>query len=221
MNAKASNIRVLLVLMLGLLATACAAVPQTEPTSPEYAVEQTFLSYKEALLARDGAGGAALVTADSWEYYREMADEALVADRDRLEQMNFADRVIVMLFRHALTPAELRRMSGEELVAVSIDKGWISRESTANLRLTNYSISGDSAQAYAIRRDGKLSTVKLDFAQERGAWRLDLLGIIAISRTAMPLAIALSGMTENDLLFATLKEGTGRTAGPEIWTPPS
>ena len=213
--------RAFIIFLMLALPAGCATQPQTAENSPERAVETTFLSYQKALLDRDGAAAAALVTEDSWAYYRNMADEALTADRQRLQDMDFVDRLTALTFRHALTPADLRRMNGMDLVAVSVDKGWISREKTAKLRLTNYRITGNTATAAVLSPNGKPSSVSMGFRSERGAWRLDLLDNINTARSAMPLAIALSGMSEEELLFASLERATGSEAGPEIWTPPS
>lgn len=214
-------LRFIIVLFIAAAPLACATAPQTAANSPERAVEDTFLAYQKALLAEDGTTAAGLVTAASWDYYREMADEALTADRNRLEELDFVDRLTALLFRMSLTRDALRRMSGEELVAYSVDQGWISREKTANMKLANFRITGDSAKASVIGRDGKPSTVTMGFETERGAWRLDLLDTINTSRRAMPLAIALSGMTEAEFIFASLKRSTGRTPESDIWSPPS
>jgi hypothetical protein len=45
--------------------------------------------------------------------------------------------------------------------------------------------------------------------------------MINTTRSVMPLAIALSGMTAEEMLFASLERSTGRKPGPEIWSPPS
>ncbi|MGF1631150.1 MAG: hypothetical protein ACFCUT_16880 [Kiloniellaceae bacterium] len=212
--------RFLAILLIAVLPLACATPPQTAENSPERVVEETFLAYKEALLAHRGNAAAELVTEESWEYYRDLADEALTANRARLEGADFTDRVTILMFRLGLTREQLRRLSGRELVAKSIDEGWFSEELTARLRLTDYRISGDTARAFALDQVGKPSTSSLSFQRERGAWRLDLLQAINDSRKVMTLAIAISGMTEEELLFATLEEGTGRRPGPEIWNPP-
>jgi hypothetical protein len=221
MHARGGAVRVGAAFGLALLLAACAAQPQTREASPERAVEDTFEAYRTALLARDGATAADLVTAETWAYYREMGDVALTADEAELRNMDFVDRLTGLLFRHALTVEDLQALSGEELVAVSIDHGWISRDRTAGLTLVNYTIEGDTATAYSRGRDGKPTKSKMTFYQERGAWRIHLLDNIKQSRSTMKLAIALSGMTEEQLLFESLKRGVGRPAGPEIWEPPA
>jgi len=213
--------RALLLLLLVLLPAGCATSPQTAEGSAERAVEQTFESYRRALLARDGAAAADLVTEQTWAFYRDWADRALTADRVALMESPLVDRVSVLLMRHGMAPAQLREMSGKEIFAHAVERGWISRDGTSNLRLTEYRADGSTAHARVVGRSGQVSDIMLRFVRQEGRWRLDVPDMVDTSRSAVALAVALSDMTQEEFLYHALEDGTGRRPGPEIWNPPS
>ena len=221
MAAKRSGLQGFAFVLIAMLLSACAAAPQTAENTPERAVEDAFLAYTSALLAQDGVSGSALLTAASLDYYRDMADEALTADRQRLLDTHIVDRITILLFRHGLTVDQLRRMSGKELAEVAIDRGWVSKSSAARTKLTNYRVFGDVATANVLNRSGDPSSVAMRFRLEQGSWRLDLLKNLEEARKVMRLALALSGKTEDELLIETLEESSAGRPGPEIWNPPS
>lgn len=208
------------VLLIAVLPAACATPPQTAETSPERAVEEAFESYRRALLAQDGAAAADLVTEQTWSLYREQANHALTAERAFLMDSDLVDRVSILLLRHGMTSEQLRTMTGKEIFAHAVDRGWIGEESTAKLRLTNYRINRGIAYADVVGRGGRPSGVTMRFVQQEGGWRVDVLDMLKTSRSAVALAVALSGMTQEEFLYNTLEDGTGRRPGPGIWNPP-
>ncbi len=210
----------IVVALIALLPAACATKPQTAEGTPERAVEQTFLGYKTALLEEDGGAASDLVTAGSLEYYRDMADESLTANRARLMDMHVVDRITILLFRQGLTTEQLRRMSGKELMAFAVERGWFSENSVATAELTNYRTEGAFAEANLLRRDGSASSIGMEFRREDDAWRLDLLHNLDVARKSMRLALALSGMSEEELLRKSLESSTGEKVTPAIWDPP-
>lgn len=220
MAAKRSGLPGYAAVLVAVLLSACAAAPQTVENTPERAVEDAFVAYKAAILAQDGTSGSALVTAASQDYYRDMADEALTADRQRLLATHIVDRITILLLRQNLTVDQLRRMTGRELTEFAIDRGWVSKDSAARTKLSNYRIFGDVATANVVNRSGELSKISMRFRFEQEAWRLDLLKNLEEARKIMKLALALSGKTEDELLSETLEKGSSGKSGPEIWDPP-
>ena len=208
-------------LLIAVLPAACATSPQTVEKSPERAVEEAFESYRRALLAPDGDAAADLVTEQTWNFYRDLASHALTAERSFLMESDLVDRVSILLLRHGMASEQLRKMSGREIFAHAVDRGWIGEESTAKLRLTNYRVNRGIAYADIIGRDGRTSGVAMRFVQQQDSWRVDVLDMLNTSRSAVALAVALSGMTQEEFLYNALEDGTGRRPGPEIWNPPS
>ena len=222
--------RFLAAVVVVLLPAACATGPQTKESTPERAVEDTYIAFQEALLSGDGAQVAELTTADSGDFYRDMADEALTAGRGRLAEMGLDQRLVVLTLRHGLSAVQLKRMTGKELLALWVDRGWIwieegwiDRDYFADKEPGNYRIMG---QAAAARASGYLSWPRqgVAFRYEDGGWRVNF------SHSYGPpnkVAEALRAyyrygdkMTEEEYIFTTLEKATGQKPGPDIWNPP-
>jgi hypothetical protein len=212
-------LRYVVVVVVAVLPAACATPAKAED-SPERAVEQVFEAYRSAILDSEGNVAADLVTEETWTYYRGLADRALTADRTALKQEHVVDRIGILLLRQDLSPDRLQSMTGRELFAHGVDRGWVSKHSTLRIRLTNYRVDGNSATAQMVGRNGEASDVTVEFLEQEGRWRFDVAQMIAATRPAMKLAIQLSGMTEEDLVNKAIEDGTGRKPGPEIWSPP-
>src|SRR3546814_16939390 len=93
--------------------------PVTEADTPERAVEDSFVAFRQAVLDGDGEKAAALTTAASWDYYRDRADDALSAGPGQLQSVPLDQTLVVLTLRHAVTPTDLKSLSGRELLARS------------------------------------------------------------------------------------------------------
>jgi hypothetical protein len=207
--------------LLSLLFVVLLALPLPAAAASTDDVKESFLAYKSAILASDGAAAADLVTQGSRELYRRYAVDAATLDRDGLDQLHVTDRVSVLLLRHSLQRSALESMSGGEVIAYSVDQGWIGKDSVARLNLGNFQVDGNAASGVVLDAAGRESPFKLEFLKEEGRWRLDLLKMLEMTRMAIVYAVQQTGMSETDFVLYVLELSTGRTPGPEIWNPPS
>ncbi len=196
-----------------LLAAPAAAEPVDD-------VKESFLTYKSAILEADGPAAAKVVTQNSRDYFRALADQALTLDRAGLHQIHITDRLYAMLLRHDLDRSALQRMSGDEVVSYAVDQGWIGRNGASQLRLGHYEVEGDHASGTILRPDGLKSAFKMEFVKEGGRWLLDLVALMKLTRTAFEYAVQQSGLGEDEFILLMLEQGTGRKPGPGIWSPP-
>ncbi|GAB4361146.1 MAG: hypothetical protein Kow00114_15410 [Kiloniellaceae bacterium] len=184
------------------------------------AVKESFLAYKTAILASDGEAAAALVTQESRDYYRKLADQALTLDRAGLHEIHLSDRLNAMLLRHSLEREQLESMSGGEVVSYAVDQGWIGREGADQLQLGNFQVDGDHASGTILRPDGAASPFKMEFVKEEGRWLLDLVALMKLTRAAFEYSVQQTGLSEDEFVVLMLEYGTGRKPGPDIWSPP-
>ena len=184
-------------------------------------VKESFLTYKTAILEADGAAAAKVVTQNSRDYFRGLAEQALTLDRDGLHHIHITDRLYAMLLRHNLDRTQLQQMSGDEVVSYAVDHGWIGRNGASQLRLGHYEVEGDHASGTIMRPDGVKSSFKMEFVKEGGHWMLDLVALMKLTRAAFEYAVQQSGLSEDEFVLLMLEQGTGVKPGPEIWNPPS
>lgn len=238
MEVRATTLRAVLILAVGVLVAACAAPSQTEPNSPERAVEDAYLAFRAAVLAGDGRAAAELATEESWTFFGDLAVDALEADRSRLERMDIDRQLAVLVLRHGLTSQQLQSMSGQELLAQMIDEGWIwiaqawvTRDSLARARLSDFYVltrrataSGQSVGSWPPDMQWPAG-LGAAFRYERDDWRVQFhFKSTEHSRKTRIVSAYFSGQKPHnteDYVYESLQRVTGRKAGPEIWGPPS
>jgi hypothetical protein len=207
--------------LYSLLVFAVLALPLPAAAQPAVEVRETFLTYKTAVILSDGAGAAAVVSSDSHTYFRSLAEQALTFDHADLQQIALTERLYTLLLRTALQPNLLDSMSGSELVAFTIDRGWIGRNGAPRLEIGTSVIEGDSASAAILRPDGEESPYDLQFVRQQGEWRLDLVALMELIHVAFQSEQEKSGLSEDEFVMRMIEHGTKQTVGPEIWDPPS
>jgi len=210
-----TTLRSLPVLLLVILAT--LPLPAAAHTDD---VNESFLAYKAAIMESNGEAVADLVTQESRDYYRKLADQALTLDREALHKVHLTDRLNALLLRHSLEPKALESMSGAEVVSYAAGHGWIGKEGAEQLRLGNYQVEGDHASGSILRVDGEASPYKMEFVKEEGRWLLDLVALMDLTRAAFEHSVKQAGLTEDDFVILMLEYLTGRKPGPDIWSPP-
>lgn len=185
------------------------------------AVRDSFLDYKAAILNGDGETAADLVTGRTHALYRGFADSALTLDKPGLDDLHVMDRMSVMQLRHQMSRQQLENMSGSEIVAYAVDKGWIGKDGAARLQVGDFTVEGDSASAPVLGGDGKETLLRMRFAREDGIWRFDLVEAMALVRVTMAQAIRQTGLSEDAFILVFLEAASGRKPDPDIWNPPS
>jgi hypothetical protein len=201
-------------LLLVLMGLPMAAAADTDD------VKESFLAYKTAILESDGEAVADLVTQESRDYYRKLADQALTLDREALHNVHLTDRLNALLLRHSLERKELESMSGAQVVSYAAGHGWIGKEGAEQLQLGDFQVEGDHASGSILRMDGEASPYKMEFIKEEGRWLLDLVALMDLTRTAFEYSVKQAGLTEDDFVILMLEYLTGRKPGPDIWSPP-
>lgn len=196
------------------------AAPRPAVAEPVDEVKESFQTYRSAIIEADGEAAAEVVTQSSRDYFRSLADQALTLDRAGLHELHLTDRLYALLLRHDLDRQTLQSMTGGEVVSYAVDEGWIGRSGASQLRLGHYEIDGDRASGVILQPDGMQSTFKMEFVKEGGRWLLDLVALMNLTRTAFEYAVRQSGISEDEFVLLMLEQGTGRKAGPEIWSPP-
>lgn len=185
-------------------------------------LDDTFRTYRRAVLQSDGKTAAAIVTSETQAYYRRMADAALKDEKHVLLSGPRADCYTALLLRHELSREQLENMSGEELVAFLVDRGHVSKRVTAKTLIGNFEIDGDKAVGYDwYERGEKYWNYKYYFEREDGAWRFNVLPLMEKADTGFYLIKSREKLKSYEATYLyVLEQATGRKPGPEIWSPP-
>jgi len=195
----------LIVMSLSALAADIFASPpfsQSQTQTSEEAIQSTFSQYRKALLESDGSKAADLVDTRTIKLYDEIRTNALEMPRQKLSQLDFISKFMVLRVRHEFSKSQIEKMSGRELFKLGVDKGWISASTVSNVeRLARIKIDLHKASASIPQAP---NTPALYFLNESGQWKLALWQSFEIANLAMKSEVEKSGLTEEEFVIKTI-----------------
>ena len=194
-----------------------SADPSAAPTGPagdaasaedSAAVTAAFQGYKQAALAQDGPAAAALLTDSTADFYDEARSAALTATEPELAALGPVERLTAVVMRGQLPVDVLRTADPEELLAASVDAGLIGEQGIQGVELGEVTVSGSTARAAAVVQ-GTPAPFELEFVEQDGGWKLDLLPLLEIARQGFDAAAEQQGVTADELLDEALTRQYG------------
>lgn len=193
-------------------AEAATASPAGDPE----AVRRDFTAYKNALIDKDGAAAAKLVTGNSLRKYDQLRQLALSGTREDLEKLSDVDRRLALVLR-LRTPLELLRSgSPADLIAHAVSTG---KTGSSVERAELGDIAFESGRASAEIRMGVRPVLgTFLFRQEDGLWKFDLEHALDMSRGSFTAEAEKKKVSEDDLILQSLSND-GKPVGPEVWKP--
>ena len=182
------------------------------------AIQTVFAQYKDALLEGDGQKAADVVSAGTIGFYDGIVTHVLTTPRAELMKLDFISKFMVLRIRHESTRAQLSRMTGRELLAIGVARGWISKSSVANIeRLVNIRVHASEATA-AMSMAPEFPAFR--FLKEAGQWKLDLAASFPLANNAMKEEIKKAGLTEDEFIIRTLNALSSKPVDDRIYSPP-
>jgi hypothetical protein len=195
-----------------------AAEPHTDGPD-EQAIRTAFVGYRDAVLSRRGAVAAELVTADIFDYMDSMRTEALTATADHVRRKALMDKYMVLTFRARISLADLKKMTGRELFAHSVDIG-MNGDSSRGLEPDAIEIDGDVARV-GLRKDGQTMPPSggFRFVKSGGAWRLDVMSASRLATAALPQVLKSIDPDPDRAILKLLELGLGKPVPATLWEP--
>ena len=182
------------------------------------AIQTVFSQYKAALLEGDGSKAADIVSARTIAFYDGIAAHALKTPRAKLADLDFISKFMVLRIRLEFTRSQIEQMTGRELLATGVEKGWISKSTVANIeRLVNVKVVASEASA-SLPVAPEIAAFR--FLRESGKWKLDLVATFALANAAMMQEVTKSGMTEDQFILRVLSALSSKEVNERIFSPP-
>ncbi len=181
-------------------------------------VIQCFENYKKAILQGQGSEAIKYVDKTTVDYYGTELNLALSGDSATIDQLSLIDKLTVFIARHKMDPAVLKKMNGRDFFIYAVDKGMIGKNSVATTEVVNVSVDGNSASGQ-MSANGVKTPLAFNFKKEDNQWRVDLTSIFPQTNLALRKALTQQGMSDNDFIFKTLENLTGRAVTGKIWQP--
>ena len=200
--------------------TAAEVREEAEMLGPEKLVEITFYTVMRALKKYDYDVVLDRADKKTWDYFSEMKNLALTADRNVLEKLKPIDRFQVLALRHIKDREELSGMTEESLFEQAVLQGWFYVGDKPNVRIDYIDLmpGGKEAQADIIV-NSIIPDERLEFSLDAGIWKMNLLQLLPRQEEKILTTLHERGQSEEEFFWNFLKQETGRDPSPDIWEP--
>jgi hypothetical protein len=176
----------------------------TQNKEDEAAIREAYSLFKEAVQAGDGQGAASLVTQETLDYYQEICNLALSADRERLMAAKVTQRFTALAVRGLIAPKDLAGMTGKDLFSRSIQEGWIGQDRISDEHMGNVVIEGDRARVVVTRAGANTSSF-VSLVRHDGRWVIDMMPTLEMGDQEFARTLKESGMSEEEFMNQALE----------------
>lgn len=206
--------------ILGLTVLLLLTAPAAHAADPRTEVRQVFEDYRAALMERQGAIAAFLVTPETQAFYETARRAALDAGREAMDALPLAQALLALRLRHDLGAERLRSMAGEEIIAEAVERGIVRASGLRAMRLGPVAVGGDTAVAEQLDPAGRPLGVVWRFERIGGLWRVDLRPSLAAADALMQKMLRDSGLSRKVFLERLVTMSSERPVTEELWRPP-
>lgn len=206
--------RVLRFFALAFLLLGCGGIGSAESK----ALEESFSTYRAAILDGDGATAARHVSRSTLDQYQKYVDWSLKADRETLQSLSAMEKVSVFSMKLQVPHTDLKQMNGREAFVYAVGQGWVGQDAGGNLKIDSVEGVGSHAVAVVSSDDTK-GTLRFHFAKEEGLWKLDLVKAFGLADQVLKLRIQQTDLTEDEFVIQLLESTIGEKIPDSIWEP--
>jgi hypothetical protein len=200
----------------GLSVIGLKFTPKTIASNDE--IIATFDNYRNALLNTDSDRAYQAIDSNTKKYYQDILKTVLSGKAEQVKQMSFLDKVFIIRSRHQIPFEELTAFNEETYFKYAVEKGWIDKNSVAEIELADIVIEGDRATT-KIKKNGQIAPFGFTFRRENNQWKLDFTSIFPVSQTAFQQAIEESGMSEDEFVFYLVETVSNSKVNDSVWNP--
>jgi hypothetical protein len=205
-----------------------ATAQQQRPVAEEL-VRTTFISFKHALMGRDGVRAASYIDDETAAFYEKMRQAALNTHKAELLKSKLFFQVAVLLVRHYFSQDDIQGITGRDLYGKTVSIGDTSAsmgfESLSLLKVTPDE-NGQTSTA-DLGLEGRPETFRLKFLNRRGVWQIVLMDLITIGSDELQARFGISPTTSPSAIeqvivqymFPAMVQVSGRPVTDAIWTP--
>jgi len=119
-----------------------------------------------------------LVTEDAAAYYANLRDLALRGSMGAIDDLHPIEQLQVMFLRLTVPSDRLAKLSGNEILLLAVQEGWIGQDLRRSDELREVVVEGDTAtgRLFKFGLDDRPDRGRQYFSYENGSWRVELRG---------------------------------------------
>lgn len=202
---------------LSLLVLACTIAHAAPATHDE--LRQLYADYNAALMNKDGPEAASFLHSNIVNVYRDALSLAKTATRERMQSVPAHQKLIALYLRAAAAPDDIAAMKHpRDIVAFMVHKGALRTDAQMSTDLRDFALNGDEAFAW-LYAAGRNTNLRLRFAKEEGAWKIDLTDLNAMADDVYAQTAQMQKVPIDEALVRLVRSSVGKPVTDEIWIP--
>lgn len=186
--------------------------------------KRLFAAYGEwhrAVEARNADAAMKFVHSRSFEFYDSIIHKARTAKTTEVQGLTPGDRFDVLLLRHEVPPAELKKLTGEQMIRLMFERGyWSDNDGNPANNFGPLKFGKGYATASLFDYNGKPSRYNVYFLLENDSWKMDFSRSNDWFSQQLEDFAAKHNADTNAAIMAVLYDITGRRVDPKVWMPP-
>jgi hypothetical protein len=181
-------------------------------------VKKSFNTYKKSILEGQGKESIKYVTSKTIDYYDMELNLAINGDSSTISALGLMDKLTVFIARHRIPRKEILKMTGKDFFIYAVDNGMIGKNSVVTTQIGEVHVEGNFANGQMIL-NGQKTPLYFQFSKEDNEWKVDLTSLFPQSNMALTKMVSDQGLSDNDFIFQTLENLTGKKVSKNIWRP--
>ncbi|WP_220627969.1 TerD family protein [Pontibacter sp. HSC-14F20] len=184
-------------------------------------VSWAFFEYKSAIEESNGKAAVNYISKSSLDFYEQMLFDILYADSSKISKMSFTDKMNILIPRGKFSKSELVGLDKRKFTTLMWENGGLNREVNLSIGKIRF-VASKWAYADLIVNGKQFSDLEISFSFENNKWKLNLNSYMPKINEVIDNEIAnlaLSGVSELEILSSAFYEETGKTLTNDTWQP--
>ncbi|WP_420627351.1 hypothetical protein [Candidatus Leptofilum sp.] len=180
-------------------------------------IRAVFEQFRTATKNGDGDGAVEVVSSLDVEWYDYLLVGALTLEREELGALATIEKFIILRLRHNFSLEELENLTGEDVIILSFERGWIDLSYLENFEIDEVDIGIDPGNALVTFADG----TAMFFYREGGRhWKVSLGQFMSQANEELNQIIRESGIPEDQFFTGLLELLSERPVDERIFDGP-
>ncbi|MBU1370348.1 MAG: hypothetical protein KJ754_16125 [Bacteroidetes bacterium] len=171
-------------------------------TGDEAKIQQTYKKYRSALLSNNGLSAWQEIDKRTQDYYHDIAKDCISLNRKDFDRLDLISKILILRIRLEYRAEQLKKMDGEDIFTVGVNKGWINKSSVQAIEhFSKVIVNQNMAQGF-IEQNPNFPT--LYFTKEGIYWKISLWKHLEMGNMVLKQDIQNKKMSENEFLSIIL-----------------
>ncbi|MCB8925761.1 MAG: hypothetical protein H6652_09070 [Ardenticatenaceae bacterium] len=154
------------------------------------------------------------------EWYDQLLADALNLNREELDSLEPIQKFFILILRQKFSREALQTLTGEDVVVISIEEGWLDLDVVEQLEITEIDVGIVPSSAFVTFADTPVGSGML-FHREGGRhWKVSLLQFVSWENQDLQELLNEDGLFENQFFTVLLEYLSGKPVDERIFDGP-